>query len=572
MKFQDFPYERMILHPIPEELTDIAVKLETAASPEELIANYKRLDGFKSRLSTATAICYIRHTVDTRDEFYKEEQDYYDEFQPAVDEKIIGIGRKLLTSPFHRELEAEIGPLALKNIEIVSRAVGPQIVSDMQQENALVTQYQALTAGAQIDFDGKKVNLSQLIAYQESPDRTVREAACRAEGEFYAAHGETLDDIFDRLVGLRTGMAKKMGFETYTEMAYCLRCRNSYTREDVEKFRDQVVAHVVPAVTRLLEKRNRRCGIPHARYWDRKLLFEEGNPAPKDSPEVIFQNGKKMYEELSAETGTFMNFMLEQGLFDVLSKEGKADGGYCIGLPDYKAPFVFANFNKTKEDITVLTHECGHAFEAYVAMRSMNYMDQREFSPEIGEIHSMSMEHFTYPWMKLFFGEAVDKFYYSHLFGSLAFWPYGSMVDHFQHVVYDNPHLTPAERHEEWLKLERIYRPDADFADLPHYSRGGMWQQKLHIYHYPFYYIDYCLALYAAICFWIRMGENKEKAWQTYFELIQKAGTKDYITLLKEAGFETPFEENAMREAVEAMSAYLKELEEKFPVKEALPQ
>ena len=557
MKFNELKYYRVEVDPVPEELLSLETRLVGSGSAAELIAAYKELNAYKIKLNTMVALVYVRHTIDTQDEFYREEQDYYDLYLPAVDEVFVRIGRSLLTSAFRAELEAEIGGLALKNIELQAKAMSLEVVEDMQLENALTTEYQALTASAKIEFDGKEITLSQLVAYQESPDRAVRETAYRAEGGFYASNKEKLDEIFDKLVAVRTSMARKLGFATYTEMAYCLRTRNCYARAEVDAFRAQVASQVAPLVSEILRRRDIRCGIKDAKYWDRKLMFRDGNPAPKGTPEEIFANGKKMYGELSAETGEFMDYMLEHDLFDVLSKEGKANGGYCTVLLDYSSPFVFANFNGTQGDINVLTHECGHAFEAYTAMRNMEYLDQMDYSADVAEIHSMSMEFFTYPWMELFFGDDTDKYYYNHLADALFFWPYGSMVDHFQHIVYDEPELSPDDRDAKWKALEKLYRPDADFADLPHYRYGGMWQRQLHIYQYPFYYIDYCLAQYVAVCFWMMMEEDKDEAWKVYLELVRKAGTKDYITLIKEAGFPTPFEEGALEKVAAKAMKYL---------------
>ena len=561
MKFSEIEYKRVSIDPVPEELLLLERRLAEADSAEEFMAAFRELDKYKKELQTMSALVYIRHTIDTRDEYYRAEQDYYDQNMPALEDVFVRIGRSLLKSRFRDELESSIGSLALRNIELREKAMSPQIIEDMQLENALTTEYQALTASAKIMFEGKEVNLSQLAAYQESPSRDVREAAYRAEGSFYEQHKDRLDDIFARLVEVRTAMARKLGFNTYTEMAYCLRVRNCYGRAEIEAFREQVVAYVVPVVTEILRRRDARCGIEDAKYWDRKLMFADGNPEPKGTPETIFANGRKMYEALSDETGEFMDFMLHNDLFDVLSKAGKANGGYCIGLPGFDSPFIFANFNGTQDDVNVLTHECGHAFEAYISMRSMEYLDQTEFSSDVAEIHSMSMEFFTYPWMELFFETDTDKFYYNHLAEALLFWPYGSMVDHFQHIVYDEPQLTPKERDDRWKELEGMYRPDADFADLPHYHYGGMWQRQLHIYQYPFYYIDYCLAQYAAVCFWLTMTGDREAAWKTYLALVRKSGTKDYVTLLKEAGFATPFEARALEKITEETMRYLDTIE-----------
>lgn len=559
--FGEQRYERVVLDPLPEEIIRSVEGVVHAADAASMIACYKAVDAWTNRLMTMYSLGYVRYTIDTADAFYTAEREYYDQHLPAAMELMARMARGIAESPYRAALAAEIGEVAIRNMELQARAISPEILPELQRENALASEYQELTASARIDFDGKTLTLPQLGPYMISTDRAVREAATRAQGQYFADNAERLDAIFDEMVRLRTAMAKKLGFSTYTEMAYCRRTRNSYDAKDVAAFREQVARDVVPYVTELLGLQYARTGIEDPKMWDRAFAFKSGNPAPKDSPEVIFENGKKMYHELSPQTGEFMDFMLEHELFDVLSKENKANGGYCTQLPDFKAPFVFANFNGTQGDIEVLTHECGHAFEAYVAMRKYAYSAQMEYTYDIAEIHSMSMEFFTYPWMELFFKEDTEKFYYSHLFGDIQFWPYGCLVDHFQHAVYDNPDWTPKQRNAEWLRLEKIYRPDIDFADLPYYKDGGMWQRQLHIYMDPFYYIDYCLAQYVAVSFWDSMNRDRAAAWDGYFDMIQKAGTRDYNTLLAEAGIPSPFASGTLKALAGKAYEYLISIE-----------
>ena len=253
-----------------------------------------------------------------------------------------------------------------------------------------------------------------------------------------------------------------------------------------------------------------------------------------------------MYRELSPETAEFIDFMTESELFDLVSRPGKAPGGYCETIPGYGAPFVFSNFNGTAGDVDVLTHEAGHAFQAWVA--AQQGMCQELASPglESCEIHSMSMEFLTSPWHELFFKEDTAKYAVSHAQDALTFLPYGCMVDEFQHVVYSQPQLTAQERNQVWLELEKKYRPWIDFDGLPFYSRGAGWQRQLHIYQHAFYYIDYCLAQMVSLQFFAAHLKDPKDAWQRYLALVQKGGSDTYGGLVKAAGFTVPFEEGAI--------------------------
>mgnify|MGYP001145491043 CR=1 FL=1 len=247
-------------------------------------------------------------------------------------------------------------------------------------------------------------------------------------------------------------------------------------------------------------------------------------------------------------------------LFDVESRPGKMSGGYMTSLPSYKAPFIFANWNNTSGDVDVLTHECGHAFEGYVAERDPNVPADLECpAMESAEIHSMAMEFLTAPWHHLLFGKDTEKYALLHAEDSFVFLAYGCAVDEFQHIMYQNPDLTPDQRNAEWLKLEKKYRPWIDFDNLPFYGRGAGWQRQLHIYECPFYYIDYCLSTMAALQFFLLSLDDHKDAWERYLKLVRRAGLASYTELMQTAGLKVPFEEGSVKGIAQQMTRWLEE-------------
>lgn len=550
MTFNQYQYERVPLTPIDPEISNIPDRLLKAESKEEFLELLNQADAFKRKLATMYNICYIRHTINTQDEFYSAENDYYDQNMPAAEQFSTRLSQAVMDSRFQELALKELGETYFLNARLAQKAFSPEIAEDMAEENRLQSEYQKLIASARIQFDGQTVNLSRLTPFKESPDREVRQRAWEAESKFMEENGEKLDEIFDKLVKTRTRMAKKLGFNSFTEVAYCRLKRASYGRKETDAFCEQVRREIVPLATHLIKLQHDRNNIEDAMIWDRSLSFKEGNPCPQGTPEEIFEKGRKMYTELSPITAEFIEFMLANGLFDVLSRDGKAGGGYCTSIPDFQAPFVFANFNGTAGDVEVLTHECGHALNSYISLRKVKYIEQEEPSYDIAEIHSMGMEFMTYPFMGLFFGDKKDKFIYQHLASAIIFLPYGCMVDRFQHIVYDNPELTPQERHKEWLKLEAAYRPDIDYGNISYFAKGGWWQRQLHIYMHPFYYIDYCLAQSAAFMLYNIMRENYEAGWEKYIALVNKGAELTYTQLLAEMGLDSPFEEGALRRIV----------------------
>ena len=558
MKFSQMKYARLDVEQLIEELKDFIEKLENAQTYEEAKAVYLQKEALEQRVRTQTALASIRNTIDTRDTFYDEEMKYWHKAMPRLEEYIQIWVKAMLDSAFRKDFEAEFGSLLFLNAEIDRKTFSPEIIEDLQEESRLKQEYQKLIASAQIPFEGGVYTLSQLSPFKTGADDEVRLKAWQAEGRWYKDNQEALDRIYHELTQLRDKMARKLGFEDYIPMGYCRMSRNCYTKEDVEKFRAAVVKHIVPVADSIYREQAKRLGKEYPMsFADNALEFRSGNPRPQGDADAILAQGKKFYEELSPETGEFFNMMLDRELMDVLSTEGKASGGYCTSLADYKVPFIFANFNGTQHDVEVVTHEAGHAFAAYTN-RNRVPMEYVWPSLEACEVHSMSMEFFSWPWAEGFFGEDTRKFYYSHLSGALTFIPYGTMVDHFQHEVYENPGMTPRQRHDVWKKLLGIYMPWMKLdGEIPFYADGEGWQRQHHIYTSPFYYIDYCLAQTVSLQFWARIQKDVRDAWQTYMAYTRQGGSRVFTELLKEAGLDSPFEESCLRSVARAAKEWL---------------
>ena len=559
MKFSEMQYTRPDYPAATKELEALASRLEQADSAKAQLEIYKELETLISHLTTQATLCSIRHTVDTRDPFYEEENDYNDQQAPLLEETMQKFRQALLASPYRAELEQQLGELLFQNMELEEKGFAQSIVSLMQEENRLANEYQKLYASAQIPFQGKTVTVAQLGPYKESTDRATRREALEAEGSFFDENREQFDALFDKLVKNRTAQAKALGFDSFVELGAIRRQRNCYTPEDAASFREQVVRDLVPLTVKIKERRAKRLGIEDFKFHDNALSFKDGSATPQGTPEEILAAGKKMYQELSPETAEFIDLMFENDLFDVLAKEGKAPGGYCTSLPDYGCPFIFSNFNGTSGDVDVLTHEAGHAFADFIASKTVPVHALRCPSMEGAETHSMSMEFLTAPWHHLFFGDLTDKYELSHAEDALLFIPYGCLVDHFQEEVYRYPEITPQERNETWLRLEKLYRPYIDFDNLPFYSRGAGWQRQLHIYLYPFYYIDYCMAQVMSLQYFALSLENREKAWDKYMAFVKQGGTKTFVDLAHSVGLRSPIDQGCVKDVCQATFQWTEE-------------
>ncbi|MBR5519796.1 MAG: M3 family oligoendopeptidase [Clostridia bacterium] len=559
MKFSEMPYHRADIATACAEIAEVTAAVPNAASADALMEMYRRMCEIAKDVLTMQSLCYVRHTIDTRDTFYDEENNYYDEQMPLFSLATMEYYKAMVASPLRAELEARMGSLWFQNAELQLKGMDERIVADMQEDNAVCSAYKKLLASAKIEFDGKILNLSQLRAYQLADDREVRRAAYAKRSEFFAAHAEEFDEFYDKLVKIRTREAKTLGLSNYTELGYIHMMRNSYDRNDVAKLREQVKKVIVPLATRLHEMRRKALGLDSLKYYDEDLFFAEGNPEPHGTPEELFAAGKTMYAELSAETREFFDFMLENELFDAMAKEGKSGGGYCTVLPAYGAPFVFSNFNGTSEDVDTLTHECGHALNFYFGL-AQEILEYQESTLDVAEIHSMSMEFFTEDWMHLFFGDDEKRYRFMHMALAITFLPYGCLVDEFQHEVYDHPELTPAERKALWRRLEKEYQPHLDYDGDAFLEGGGLWQRQSHIYERPFYYIDYCIAQVCALQYRIWMESDFDAAWQSYCALSKKAGSARLTELVAEADLVSPFADGCMQKVAEGIAAILEKL------------
>lgn len=557
MKFKDMPYQRVDFDQVEKEMTALMEEFDAAKSGEEQFEVHKRYYELTDRVSTLYTISHIRYDIDTSDKFYEKEHEYYDEKMPVYRNLALAYEKKLYNSPYREYLVSKIGPVAFKNMEVAQKAMDEKLIPLMQEENALTMEYNKLIASAKIHFDGKELNLSLLRPYLVNQDRNVRAAAWKEYSAYFEANADKLDELYDKLVKNRTAQAREMGYENYVELGYYRMGRNCYGQKEVEAYREQVKKDFVPFAEELHERRRKRLGLDKLSYIDDAVYFKEGNPAPFGTPDEILAAGQKMYSELSPETKEFYDFMMENELFDVLGRKTKKAGGYMTYMPIYHSPFVFANFNGTSGDVDVITHECGHAFQGFLSGKDP-IREHSDIGMETAEIHSMSMEFFTQGWMQMFFGDRAQDYIEMHLEDSAAFIPYGCMVDEFQHIVYSNPDMTPAERHAAWLKLEKEYRPHQDYGDDKFFGKGGIWQRQQHIYNSPFYYVDYCLAQTCALQYKVKMDDNYKAAWESYLKLCKLSASDFFTNMIKEVGLDSPFEPGCLKNIVKNLEKYVK--------------
>lgn len=551
-RFSEITYRRPDMGALKRAMKKQLQLFRRATSYEEARGAYLAAQGILAHAETAYVVASIRNTLDLADKFYDGEMKFFNRAAALLLPLSKAFNEALLGTAFRADFEAEFGPQMFLLAEIERKTQAKRIIPDLIRQGSLENAYRKTAASCKTTFRGETCNFYGLLKHMESPDREERREAFLAWAALYEGVSKKLDRIFDKLVRIRVGMAKKLGMRGgFTELAYLDRHRADYGPEDVARFREQVRTVIVPAVAKLREAQAARLGVEKLKYYDETCVFPDGNADPIGGADALVPIAREMYRDISPETGEFFDFMCEHELFDLETRPGKHLGGYCTYLIDYKAPFIFSNFNGTSADVDVLTHEAGHAFAGYTASRAQVLTTYMSSTSEINEIHSMTMEHFAHPYLAHFFGEQnAKKAAYAHLFGSLATIPYLVSVDEFQHRVYEKPRMRAAERRAIWHEIEQKYLPWRDYDGVPFLEQGGFWMQKQHIFLYPFYYVDYALAQTCAFEFYGRMKQDHAGAWDAYLALCRAGGSKGYFELLEVAGLSNPFHEGSVERAV----------------------
>ena len=558
VKIKDMKYEIPDKEQVISKMEKQIEAVKNAKCGKDLLNARDEYNRDSEYVGTMARLASTRLNLNSRDEFYAKEMDYFNEALPELQMYDLKFTKAFLESPYLEEAKKELNPLVITMMELSIKCADERILDKMQKENQLVTKYSKFVSELTYEFRGEKLTLGALRKYMQDSSRETRKEAYESLGNTLSKNSEFIDDIYDQMVKVRDSMAKELGYSSYVELGYNLMQRTCYDKEKVRVFRENVKRDLVPVITRLKNQVADKLNLGKMKLYDDNT-YTENDPTPILDAQGILDAGKEMYHQMSPETSDFIDTMFETDAFDVMPREGKWTGGYMTFFPIYKQPFIFANFNGTTADIDVITHEAGHAFAYYVGAEDMT-PELSLGGMETAETHSMSMEFFAWKYMDKFFGENADKYKYKHLFSALAFIPYGIIVDYFQEVVYENPQMTPSERNDLWKRLEGEFRPWMDAEGITYLEKGTRWQYQNHIFQSPFYYIDYCLAQIVAFEFLCLSLENYDEALKTYIAHAKRTGNYSFVDLIKLSGLKSPFEDGALTEIAEKIEELLSKL------------
>ena len=564
LKFEEFPLNVPDEKKVLKKLSSFVKQLSEADSAKKMIAVINRYHKYSEALSTDMSVISIRYSLETNNPEIKAAQDKCDEISPLIANVSTQFAKILVESPFRPELEKKYGEYLFKMAEASLKAFDEKIIPELIQENKLSSEYDSILGSAEIEFRGEKLNLSQLGKYTQDINRETRKAAVKAMDKWMAEHEERIGQIYGELVLLRDQMAHKLGFKNFVELGYLRLGRTDYNAEMVANYRKQIAETVVPVAQKLYKKQMKLLGIRRPQHYDYALKFKSGNPKPAGDEKYLVEAGYKMYSDMGKETKEFYEMMMDRHLMDLTARKGKTTGGYMSYLPAYKAPFIFSNFNGTDGDVNVLTHEGGHALQAYLS-QNIKVPEYQSPTLEACEIHSMSMEFFAWKYAEEFFGKDAEKYKYLHLTDAIEFLPYGISIDEFQHWVYENPNATHQDRCAKWLEIESRYTPHKRYDDAPTYAHGAYWIRQSHVFGVPFYYIDYTLAQVVAFQFFVEMNKNRERAFKKYIKLCKFGGQAPFVTLLAKNHLRNPFEDGNVAKVIKPLVKVLKGFDvEKF--------
>ena len=557
MKFSDYPFIVPNEKQFVKKMEKFVEQLKACDNAKDAAKIINRINAYSEEINTEGCIIYVLYTCYTDNEQYKAAQDKIDELSPIFSKYGTEISKILVNAPYRPELEKKFGSFLFKKYENSLKVFDEKVMPELVKENKLSSEYDMILGGAQIEFRGQTLNLSQLGKFMQDKDRATRKAAAIAMDGWLKDNEAKIGQIYDDLVHLRTEIAHKLGYKTFTELGYLRMGRTDYNADMVKVYRDQIARDVVPVCNKLYKLQMKNLGIRKPQYYDYNLMFANGNPLPAGDAKYLVEQAHKMYSDLGPESKEFFDFMTKYELMDLEARKGKAPGGYQISFDSYKSPFIFSNFNGTQHDVNVLTHEGGHAFQCYLSS-GIKVPEYRQPTMESCEIHSMSMEFFAWPYMDGFFGKDAEKYKYSHLADSIEFLPYGATIDEFQHWVYENPNATHDERCAKFHEIELKYTPHKKYDDCPTLAKGTYWLRQSHVFGSPFYYIDYTLAQVVAFQFAIENMKNHEKAWKKYIKLCKCGGKYPFLELLEKNHLRNPFIDGNIKKVIKPLEKVLK--------------
>lgn len=555
-KFKDIPYERLNFDEIQKKLDGYAEQIIQAENYETVREILMESQELQKEVSENQTIAVIRMYQDSTDEFYAKESAFQEQKCAMLDSK--KFNHALISSPFAENINQEFGAEFLILLDKDNRLFsnGKELQA---REQELMSRYQQLKAGMKFEFQGKTLSENEMHAFRENPDRAIRRESTAAIYQGYVAKKEEFAQLLDELVKIRLAIAKANGFDSYLDYMNLEKGRREYGEQELRGFCGQIREEVVPLLKELYEQQRKRLGLEQMTVYDSPLVFPDGNPRPAGSIEKLYEAARTMYHGLGEDIGNFYDSMLEHELIDAKQSPNKIAGmGFCTGLAKSGTSFVFANSNGTIQDVAVLTHEMGHAYQMYCSMKKQPLLEYLEMANDIVEIPSKTMEIFAYDYAEEFFGKDAEKFLYMHQYDIVSELASYSMVDEYEAWLYTHPAASFEERCMEYDRLFKEFIPGIDNSEFTEEIRqGAVLSANMGIFTFPKYLISYALSEMCALEFKERMEIEKEQVWKDYNLLCESGGSLSYPKLLKQSHLHPAYEDGAVARSIRGLKQRL---------------
>ncbi|MEP6616952.1 MAG: M3 family oligoendopeptidase [Ginsengibacter sp.] len=511
-------------------------KINSEMELEEWLKDMSELEAVVSE-----DVCWrqIKMTCDTENKTLEEAFNFFCfEIQPKIQPFADALNKKLVNSPFTKELESQKYFTYLrsvkKNIELFREENIP-----LQSELAVMQQqYGVISGKMMVEVNGQQYTLQQAAKFLESPDRDTRESVYRKINERRLLDKDELNDLYSQLIHKRNLVATNAGFNNYRDYKFKELGRFDYSKEDCFQFHDSVQQHVLPLVNKIYQRKKEKLKLADLRPWDLEAEPEGTRPlTPFTTSEELVSKSIECFSQLRPFFGECLVQMQQMKHLDLESRKGKAPGGYNCPLAESGAPFIFMNAAGQMHDVTTMVHEGGHAVQSFLT-HSLELTAFKEYPMEIAEVASMAMELFSMDHWDVFFEdkEELRRAKEHQLERTITIFPWIAVVDKFQHWVYENPGHSVKARKNKWMEILNDFSDIViDYAGLEIY-RENAWQRQLHLFEVPFYYIEYGIAQLGAIGMWMQYKKNPEKALDNYMNALSLGGTKTLPQLYEAAG------------------------------------
>ena len=555
-KFSDLQYKETDYQSLAKMILDLTEKAKKADSPSSLEEVLKIYDTEMGDVGYNYTLSYIHSSLDSSDSFWQEALQKESKGNAMLD--TTPLLKAILENKYFSSLEEKYGPVLRDKLN-KSISTGSKAQNERAEEGDLVSKYQREKAMVRINYKGKELSEGEVIPLFESPIREERIQSRKAVAKAFLEKKELFGSMLERLVSLRDTIAKENGFSNYLEYMDINYSRIGYGEKEMDAFVSEVKEYVVPVLSHIFEETRKRLGLEEMTVADISLMFVDGNAKPSGGADVLKEAAKKMYKALSPEMEAFFTGMLDSHSIDVDFSPNKVSGmGFCTDLKKGMYPFVFGNLDGTSWDVTVFTHEVGHAWQSYASDQNLDLTLFREMPLDAVEIPSKTMELFSYPFAEEFFGKDGDKFRFAHFRNAVKEIVAYTSVHELNTWIYTHVGASFDEINEKWMEIQSSYYPNVSYGEMEEEEKKGAGLlRNMGIFMFPRYLISYVFSEMCAIDLFMEYLKDKDKALDSYNRLCRVGGSKSYPEILSAAGLEPSYNKGRVKNVMEKVKAYL---------------